>query len=50
MDRALNGISTPRFYKGKQIGTRHHFDHRLAVAALNGTPPMPPMPRNKVAR
>jgi hypothetical protein len=50
MDRALNGVITPRFYRGKQVGTRHSFDHRLAMAALNGSPPAPLRPRNKVAR
>lgn len=53
-DRALEhatiGIVTPRFYKGKQVGTRHRYDHRLALAALNGQPPAPPQPRKKVAR
>ncbi|MDT8757917.1 hypothetical protein MZO42_04340 [Sphingomonas psychrotolerans] len=48
MDRALNGIVTPRFYKGQQIGTRHRFDYRLALSAIN-TPPPPP-PRGKTAR
>jgi len=41
MDRALNGVVTPRFYKGKQVGTRHRFENRLALAALN-PPPQPP--------
>lgn len=50
MERALKGVTTPLFYRGKQVGTRHHFDHRLAIAALNGTPPMPPALRNKVTR
>lgn len=50
MERARHGVTTPRFYKGKQVGTRHHLDFRLAIAALNGTPPMPPALRNKVAR
>ena len=47
IDRACNGITTPRFYKGKQVGTRHRHDYRLAMAALS-QPPEPP--RNKVAR
>jgi hypothetical protein len=41
MDRALNGIVTPRFYKGKQIGTRQRFDYRLALAVINAPPPPP---------
>ena len=54
-DRALEcatvGIVTPRYYKGKQVGTRHRFDWRLAMTALNGTPPpLTPPPRKKVAR
>ena len=48
VEQARNGITTPRFYKGKQVGTRHRYDHRLAMAALD--PPAPPPPRNKVAR
>ena len=48
MERATQGITTPRFYKGKQVGTRHRFDYRLALAALNGSPP-PPL-RKKVAQ
>jgi hypothetical protein len=47
IDRALHGITTPRFYKGKQVGTRHRFDYRLAFAALDSSPPVP---RKKVAR
>ncbi|MGK6355267.1 hypothetical protein ACMGDH_08560 [Sphingomonas sp. DT-207] len=50
MDRALNGVVTPRFYRGKQVGMRRSFDYRLAFAALNGSPPPPLRPRNKVAR
>lgn len=46
MDRALCGIATPRFYRGRQVGTRHRFDYRLALAVLNA-PPAPP--RKKVA-
>lgn len=50
MERATNGITSPRYYKGKQVGTRHRFDYRLAIAALNGMPPTPPEPRKKIAR
>lgn len=50
IDRARNGIATPIFYKGKQVATRHSFDYRLAMAALNGSPPPPLRSRNKVAR
>ena len=41
MERARHGIVSPRFYKGKQIGFRHHYDYRLAFAVLNA-PPRPP--------
>jgi hypothetical protein len=39
LDRALRGYEVPRFYRGRQIGTIHRFDHRLAMAALNSDPP-----------
>ncbi|NYT40040.1 hypothetical protein HZY97_04680 [Sphingomonas sp. R-74633] len=51
LERATIGIVTPRFYKGKQVGTRHRLDWRLALTALNGTPPPAfPAPRKKVTR
>lgn len=50
MDRALRGVATPRCYKGKVVGMRYTFDHRLAMAALNGSSPPPLRSRNKVAR
>ena len=50
MVRALHGVTTPRYYKGKQVGTRHRFDNRLALAALNGSPPAPPQLRKNVTR
>jgi hypothetical protein len=50
LERATTGITTPRFYKGKQVGTRHRFDYRLAMAALNGMPPNAPEPRKKITR
>ncbi|MDQ0251081.1 hypothetical protein J2W22_003145 [Sphingomonas kyeonggiensis] len=50
LERAQIGIVTPRFYKGKQVGTRHRFDYRLAMAALNGLPPVPPQLRKNIAR
>jgi hypothetical protein len=50
LERATRGITTPRFYKGKQIGTKHRLDFRLAMAALNGLPPAPPQLRKNVAR
>ncbi len=36
--------SVAEFYKGKQIGTRHQYDYRLALAVLNA-PPRPPRER-----
>lgn len=50
LERAKIGVITPRFYKGKQVGTRHRLDFRLAMAALNGSPPTPPQLRKNVAR
>ncbi|SEN19663.1 hypothetical protein SAMN05192583_2207 [Sphingomonas gellani] len=43
VDRAMNGVTTPIFFKGRQIGTRHHYDNRLLMAALSA--PTPPLPR-----
>lgn len=34
MDRALNGVEVPHFYKGELIGTSRKFDERLTVALL----------------
>lgn len=50
LERATMGITTPRFYRGKQVGTLHRIDWRLAMAALNSSPPTPPQPRKNVAR
>lgn len=44
IDRAINGVVVPRFYRGKQVGTRHRYDHRLALAAIN-QPSKPPARR-----
>lgn len=43
VDRALNGVTVPRFYRGRQVGTIHRYDHRLIAAAL--MPPREPAPR-----
>ncbi|TPG13121.1 hypothetical protein [Sphingomonas oligophenolica] len=40
VDRAVNGISVPRFYRGRFVGTTHRFDHRTIMAAL--LPPKAP--------
>jgi hypothetical protein len=50
MERAFRGVATPRNYKGKLIGARYMFDHRLAMTALNGSPPPHLRSRNKVAK
>lgn len=34
VSRAITGIVTPRYYKGRLVGTHHRFDYRLALAAL----------------
>ena len=34
MDRAINGITVPRFYRGRFVGTTHRYDYRLAMAVL----------------
>ncbi len=37
IDRALNGVETPVFYRGRQVGTRTTYNDRLLVAALRAT-------------
>lgn len=34
LDRALNGVEVPHFYKGQLVGTSRRFDERLTVALL----------------
>lgn len=41
MERALNGVTRPRYYRGRQIGTITRPDFRMAMAAL-AEPPHPP--------
>ena len=41
IDRAINGVTVPRYYKGKQVGTRHRYDYRGIVAALSEPNPPP---------
>ncbi|HEU0045126.1 hypothetical protein [Sphingomonas sp.] len=36
VDRAINGYHAPRYYRGREVGTVHRFDMRLAMAALRG--------------
>ncbi len=47
MDRALNGVTRPRYYRGRQIGTITRPDFRMAMAAL-AEPPAPPQRRPKL--
>jgi len=51
-DRAVNGYTVPRFYRGRQVGTAHRYDHRMLVAALNpiATPPQDRIARDTFAR
>lgn len=48
IDRAINGYTRPRFYRGRQVGTIHQYDNRMAMHALN--PPMPPTARQAPPR
>ncbi|WP_112384235.1 hypothetical protein ACLN6N_10025 [Sphingomonas carotinifaciens] len=34
LDRAINGVATPIFYKGEQIGERRRFDEKLTMFIL----------------
>ena len=34
MERALNGVEVPHYYKGELVGTSRRFDERLTVALL----------------
>lgn len=34
MERALNGVEVPHFYKGEMVGTSRRYDERLTVALL----------------
>lgn len=35
LDRAVNGVEMPHYYKGELVGTHRHFDERLAIWVLN---------------
>lgn len=39
IEEALYGVETPRFWRGKQVGTYRRFDTRLMIAALSVRPP-----------
>ena len=45
MDRALNGVEVPHFYKGELIGTSRRCDERLTVALLAMRESFRPPPR-----
>lgn len=38
VDRAMNGVTTPRYYRGKIVGTRHRYDYRGVNAELSPPP------------
>lgn len=46
MERAINGVTRPRYYRGRQIGTITRPDFRMAMAAL-AEPPHPPKPHQR---
>ena len=39
IDRAINGVAIPIFYRGLQVGERRSYDTRLLIAALRTTSP-----------
>jgi hypothetical protein len=39
MDRAINGVAVPHFYKGQQVGETRWFDNRLLMFMLRHTSP-----------
>ena len=45
LERALNGVEVPHFYRGEQIGTSRKFDERLTVALLAMRDSFRPMTR-----
>lgn len=40
LERSLNGVPVPIFYKGKQVGERRHFDERLTQFLLRTRDPL----------
>jgi hypothetical protein len=44
-DRAITDVTRPRYYKGREVGTRTTFDYRLALAALDPSKPPSARPR-----
>jgi hypothetical protein len=39
VERALHGEARPVFYRGRQVGERRVYDHRLIIAVLRATRP-----------
>jgi len=53
LDRALNGVEVPHYYKGELVGTSRRFDERLTVALLmmrGSFVPDAPFPTHPAAR
>lgn len=54
MERALNGVEVPHYYKGELVGTSRRFDERLTIALLamraSLAPGAPPYPSHPSAR
>jgi hypothetical protein len=40
LDRALNGVPVPIFYRGEQVGERRHYDERLTQFLLRTRDPL----------
>lgn len=43
-DLVIHGVTRPRFYRGRFVGTATRFETRLALAALRAIEPRPPRP------
>ncbi len=48
-DQVVNGVTRPRFYRGRFVGTVTRHETRLALAALRATQPRPPRVRREAA-
>lgn len=48
-DRAINGVTVPRHYRGQFVGTRHFYDNAAGIAALRD-PPLPPVRAAKMGK
>jgi len=47
MDHVINGVTRPRFYRGKFVGTLHTSENRMAMAALRALDALPPGVRRR---